>query len=76
VLFGILQVFYFLLLIAKIDEIIKKKMIRILLVFFRYSSNYDVTFKITNKLKVNNDNFKFNSDFKNYITVERILGEY
>jgi hypothetical protein len=29
----------------------------------------------TNKLKVNNNNFKSNSDFKSYITVERIPGE-
>jgi hypothetical protein len=27
--------------------------------------NSDVTFKITNILKVNNDNIKFNGDFKN-----------
>jgi hypothetical protein len=42
-----------------------------------YSSpNCDITFKITNRLKVNNDNFKFNDDFKSHITVERLLEEY
>jgi hypothetical protein len=33
------------------------------------SSNCDVTFKIINKLKVNNDNFNFNDDFKNYVKI-------
>jgi hypothetical protein len=32
-----------------------------------------VTFKIINTLKVNNNNFKFNSDFKSYITIKRKL---
>jgi hypothetical protein len=35
-----------------------------------------VAFKITNKLKVNNDNFKFNGDFKSHITVGRTPGEH
>jgi hypothetical protein len=33
--------------------------------------NYDVTFKITNKLIINNNNLKFNNNFKNHITIER-----
>jgi glutathione peroxidase-family protein len=40
-------------------------------VFSSCSTNYDVVFKITNKLKVNN--YKFNGDFKSYITVRRTL---
>jgi hypothetical protein len=40
------------------------------------SSNCVVAFKITNKLKVNNDNLKFNSDFKSHITVEKTPGEH
>jgi hypothetical protein len=40
-----------------------------LLVLSWCHSNCDVTFKITNRLKVNNDNLKFNGDFKNHITV-------
>jgi glutathione peroxidase-family protein len=51
-------------------------MLSALLVFFWCPLNYDVAFKITNKLKVNNDNFKFNGDFKNYIAIEMILREY
>ena len=35
------------------------------------SPNCDVPFKITNKLKVNNDNFKSNGDFKRHITVKK-----
>jgi hypothetical protein len=31
----------------------------------------NVTFKIINRLKVNNDNLKLNSDFKNYIIIKR-----
>jgi hypothetical protein len=30
-----------------------------------------VTFKITNRLKANNNNFKFNGDFTSHITVEK-----
>jgi hypothetical protein len=52
----------------------KRKILVILLIFFDFF-NYDVAFKIINKLKVNNNNFKFNGDFKNYVTVERIPGE-
>jgi hypothetical protein len=40
---------------------------------FNIYLNYDVSFKITNILKVNNDNLKFNSYFKSYITIGRIL---
>jgi hypothetical protein len=43
----------------------------IFVVFSWYSLSI-VAFKITNKLKVNNDNLKFNGDFKSHITVERI----
>ena len=32
-----------------------------------------MAFKIINRLKDNNDNFKFNDDFKSHITVGRIL---
>jgi hypothetical protein len=45
-------------------------------VFFWCLFNYDVTFKIMNRLKVNNDNYKFNCDFKNHITIEKTPGEY
>ena len=37
-----------------------KKMLNIILVFFLCSLDYDVIFKIINKLKVNNNNSKFN----------------
>jgi hypothetical protein len=37
-----------------------RKMLVVLLMF----PSCDVTFKITNKLKINNDNFKFNGNFK------------
>ena len=38
---------------------------------FSYShSKYDVVFKITNRLKFNNDNFKLNGDFKCHIIFE------
>jgi hypothetical protein len=30
-----------------------------------------MAFKITNRLKVNNNNFKFNGNFKSHITAER-----
>ena len=46
-------------------------MLVVLLIFFWCSLNYDVPFKITNKLKVNNYNFKFNNNFKSHITGER-----
>ena len=42
----------------------------VLLIFFWCFSKYDVTFKITNRLKVNNNNFK------SHITVMRILKKY
>jgi hypothetical protein len=51
-------------------------MLVIFLVFSWRSSNCDVAFKITNRLKVNNDNFKFNNDFKSHIIVGRILEEH
>ena len=35
-----------------------------------------MTFKITDKLKINNDNFKFNGYFKSHITIERTLEEH
>ena len=35
-----------------------------------------MTFKIINKLKVNKDNLKFNSDFKSHITIEKILEKH
>jgi hypothetical protein len=30
-----------------------------------------MSFKITNRLKVNNDNFKYNNDCKRYITIKK-----
>jgi hypothetical protein len=33
-------------------------------------------FKITNRLKVNYNNLKFNDDFKSYITVGKARGEH
>jgi hypothetical protein len=50
---------------------IEREILIILLVFFWCFSHYDVIFKIINRLKVNNDNFKFNYNFKNHVTVER-----
>ena len=46
--------------------------------FFWCSANCDcdVTFKITNKLKVNTNNFKLNSNFKSHITVKRTLEKH
>jgi hypothetical protein len=42
-----------------------------------YSSNYDMAFKVTNKLKVKkNDNLKFNGNFKRYIIVKRTLKKH
>ena len=51
-------------------------MLVVLLMFSWYSPNNDVAFKFINRLKVNNDNFKFNGDFKSHVTVERIPGEH
>jgi hypothetical protein len=51
-------------------------MLGVLIVFSRCPSNYDLTFKITDRLKVNNDNVKFNDDFKRHIIVERTLREH
>jgi hypothetical protein len=56
--------------------ILIRKMLGVLLMFSWCSLNCDITFKITNRLKVNNDNFKFNDDFKSHITNGRIPGEY
>jgi hypothetical protein len=53
-----------------------RKMLCVLLVFLWYSPNYDVTFKITNRLKINNDNLKFNGNFKSHITVVMTLREH
>ena len=47
-----------------------------LVLFLVFFFSYDVTFKITNRLKVNINNFKFNGDFKSHITIERILEEH
>jgi hypothetical protein len=48
------------------------KMLVIILVFSWYFSNYDLTFKIINRLKINNDNLIFHNNFKNHITIKRI----
>jgi hypothetical protein len=44
--------------------------------FFLCFFNCDVIFKITNRLKVDNDNLKFNGDFKSHITVRRTPKKY
>jgi hypothetical protein len=53
-----------------------REMLGILLVFSWCHPNCDVLFKITNRLKINNDNLKFNSNFKSHITVGRILEKH
>jgi hypothetical protein len=40
-------------------------------IFSWCAPNFNVAFKITNILKVNNDNLKFNVDFKSHIIVEK-----
>jgi hypothetical protein len=35
-----------------------------------------MSFKITDRLKVNNSNFKFNDNLKSHITIGRTLEEY
>jgi hypothetical protein len=44
--------------------IIQKEMLVVILTLFCCSHNYNVMFKIINKLKVNNDNFKLNDNLK------------
>jgi hypothetical protein len=61
---------------TKMLDIILWEMICVFLVFFLCFFNCDVIFKITNRLKVNNDNLKFNSDFKGHITVRRTQKKY
>jgi hypothetical protein len=39
-------------------------------VFFLCLFNCNTAFKITNALKVDIDNFKFNNDFKSHVTIE------
>jgi len=57
--------------------IFTKKILSAVLVFFWCPPNCDVTFKIINRLKVNNDNFKFNSILKvDHITVGKTPKEY
>jgi hypothetical protein len=46
-------------------------MLGVPLMFSWYPRDCDVSFKITNRLKANNDNLKFNNDFKSHITVRR-----
>jgi hypothetical protein len=38
--------------------------------------NCNVIFKIINRLKVNNDNFKLNDNFKRHVTVGRTLKKH
>jgi hypothetical protein len=45
-------------------------------VFLVFFFNCDTTFKITNILKVNKDNFKFNDNFKSHITIKRTSRKY
>jgi hypothetical protein len=44
--------------------------------FCRWSGPKGALFKIVNRLKINNDNFKVNDDFKSDITVRKIPKEY
>jgi hypothetical protein len=46
-------------------------MLGVLIMFSLCHSNCDASFKIINRLKVNNDNLKFNGDFKRHITVDK-----
>jgi uncharacterized protein YybS (DUF2232 family) len=55
------------------------EMLVVILVFFWCFLNYDVAFKIINRLKVNNNNFKFNGNFKvssQLREYQKILEEY
>jgi hypothetical protein len=54
----------------------KREMLGTLLVFFWCPPNCDMPFKIINRLKVNNNNIKFNSDFKSHITIGRTSGKH
>jgi hypothetical protein len=51
-------------------------MLSAFLVFFKYSFNCDMNFKIINRLKVNYNNIKFKDNFKIYITVGKTRGEH
>ena len=62
--------------VQKWPEYKKKEILVVLLVFYSCSPHYDMIFKITNRLKVNKDNFKFNNDFKSHIIVGRAQEEY
>jgi hypothetical protein len=48
-------------------------MLSILLTLFWCSLNFNVSSKITIKLKVYNNNFEFNNNFKNHITIKMTL---
>jgi hypothetical protein len=50
-----------------------REMLGAFLVFYWCPPDYNVTFKITNKLKVNNNYLKIKSDFKSHITVGKTL---
>ena len=49
-----------------------RKMVGIFLTFFWCCINCDMTLKIINRLKINNNNIKFNDNFKRHIIIERI----
>jgi hypothetical protein len=53
-----------------------RKMLDVFLSVLMMFFNCDVVFKITHRLKINKDNLKFNSDFKNYIIVEKIIRKH
>ena len=54
--------------------IIIREILGVFMVFF--SSNYNVTFKIINRLKVNNNNFKFNDNFRSHIIIGKKSGKH
>ena len=45
------------------SHILKIENVRCLLMLFWCLLNYDVAFKIINRLKINNNNLKFNSNY-------------
>jgi hypothetical protein len=53
-----------------------REILVVILMFSGILPTCDMTFKIINKLKVNNDNFKFNDNFKSRIPIERTLKKH
>ena len=58
------------------EENLGREILVVFLMFFGYFSNYDIAFKIINRLKVNNNNFKFNGNFKSHIIIRKTLEKY